>query len=80
MGQPRRNEKRYYRGPGCLIPPVSGMGCAGSSCGGERVRLRDRRVQVHTNALLTGRHVVYVPVDGDQDLLHLRRWTIEEVR
>jgi hypothetical protein len=52
-------------------------------------------LQVHTRALLDGRHVVYVPVDGDQErqrvvdilrargghhLLHFRRWTIEELR
>jgi hypothetical protein len=50
---------------------------------------------VHTDALAKGRHVMYVPVKGDQErqrvleilrargghhLLHFRRWTIEEVR
>jgi hypothetical protein len=49
----------------------------------------------HTDALLTGRHVIYVPVKNDQErqrvidvlrargghhLLHFRRWTIEELR
>lgn len=50
---------------------------------------------VHTDALVNGRHVMYVPVNGDHErqrvldvlrargghhLLHVRRWTIEEVR
>jgi hypothetical protein len=50
---------------------------------------------VHTDALVNGRHVIYVPVNGDQErqrvldvlrgrgghhLLHFRRWTIEEIR
>jgi hypothetical protein len=50
---------------------------------------------IHTAALLDGRHVVYVPMRGDQErqrtidilhargghhLLHFHRWTIEEVR
>ena len=48
-----------------------------------------------TDALVNGRHVMYVPVNGDHErqrvldvprargghhLLHFRRWTIEEVR
>jgi hypothetical protein len=52
-------------------------------------------LQVHSDALETGRHVIYVPVNGDQErqrvievlrargghhLLHFRRWTIEEIR
>jgi hypothetical protein len=50
---------------------------------------------VHTHALLTGRHVIYVPVKGEEErqrvidvlrargahhLLHFHKWTIEEVR
>ena len=50
---------------------------------------------VHTDALVNGRHVMYVPVNGDHErqrvldvlrprgghyLLHFRRRTIEEVR
>jgi hypothetical protein len=50
---------------------------------------------VHTDALVKGRHVMYVPGDGDPErqrvvdvprargghhLLHFRRWTIEELR
>jgi hypothetical protein len=50
---------------------------------------------VHTDALVNGRHVMYVPANGDHQrqgvldilrargghqLLHFRRWTIEEIR
>jgi hypothetical protein len=52
-------------------------------------------LQVTADALLTGRHVMSVPVKGDEErrrvidvlhargghhLLHFRRWTIEQVR
>jgi hypothetical protein len=51
-------------------------------------------LQAHTDALLTGQHVMYVPVKGEEerrrvldalrargghDLLHFRRWTIEKI-
>jgi hypothetical protein len=136
MGQPRRNEKRYYRYPLHRIvavlddPPNLGLaladlGSAGYDVSkvnvlsgpqgarlldptGVRHGLRGRLLRwrqgygyesdalgVHTDALVNGRHVVYVPVNGDQErrrvldvlrargghhLLHFRRWTIEEIR
>jgi hypothetical protein len=136
MGQPRRNEKRFYRyplhrivavvddapnlglaladlgtagydvskvnvlsgpqGPGCSIPSVSGMDCAAQFLRWRQgYAFENDALQVHTDALLTGRHVIYVPVNGDQErqrvievlrargghhLLHFRRWTIEEIR
>ncbi len=136
MGQPRRNEKRFYRYPLHRIVAIlddapslgfalADMGAAGIDVSkvnvlsgprgamlldpaGVRHGLRGRLLRwrqgygyetdalgTHTAALLDGQHVVYVPVNGDQerqrvvdilhargghDLLHFRRWTIEELR
>jgi len=136
MGQPRRNEKRFYRyplhrivailddapglgyaladmgaagidvskvnvlsgprGPCCSTIPASGMDCAAGSFAGARGMATRPMPSRSTPALcLDGRHVVYVPVDDDQErqrtidilrargghhLLHFRRWTIEEIR
>jgi hypothetical protein len=136
MGQPRRNEKRFYRYPLHRIVAVvddaptlglalADLGAAGYDVSrvnvlsrpqgarlldpsGVRHGLRGRFLRwrqgygyetdalgVHTDALVNGRHVMYVPVNGDGErqrvvdvlrargghhLLHFRRWTIEEVR
>jgi hypothetical protein len=135
MGQPRRNEKRFYRYPLHRIVAVvddapnlglalSDLGAAGYDVSkvnvlsgpqgarlldpiGVRHGLRGRFLRwrqgygyetdalgVHTDALVNGRHVIYVPVNGDRErqlvvdvlrargghhLLHFRRWTIEEL-
>ncbi len=135
MGQPRRNEKRFYRYPlhrivaiiddaPSLGSALADMGAAGIDVSkvnvlsgprgamlldptGVRHGLRGRLLRwrqgygyetdalgVHTDALVNGRHVIYVPVNGDQErqrvvdvlraggghhLLHFRRWTIEEI-
>ena len=136
MGQPRRNEKRFYRYPlnrvVAIIDDAPDLGLALADLGsagydvskvnvlsglrgamlldpsGVRHGLRGRflrwrqqhayeadALQVHTKALVNGRHVMYVPVNGDQErqrvldvlrargghhLLQFRRWTIEEIR
>jgi hypothetical protein len=136
MGQPRRNERRFYRYPlhriVAVIDGAPNLGLALADLGsagydvskvnvlsgpqgarlldptGVRHGLRGRLLRwrqgygyetdalgVHTDALVNGRHVVYVPVTGDQErrrvldvlrargghhLLHFRRWTIEEIR
>jgi hypothetical protein len=136
MGQPRRNEKRFYRYPlnrvVAVIDDAPDLGLALADLGsagydvskvnvlsgrrgamlldptGVRHGLRGQLLRwrqgygyetdslgIHAAALLDGRHVVYVPVKGDQErqrvldvlrargghhLLHFRRWTIEEFR
>ena len=136
MGQPRRNEKRFYRYPlhriVAVVDDAPNLGLALADLGtagydvskvnvlsgpqgamlldptGVRHGLRGQFLRwrqgygyetdalgVHTDALANGRHVMYVPVKGDQErqrvlevlrargghhLLHFRRWTIEEVR
>jgi hypothetical protein len=135
MGQPRRNEKRFYRYPlhriVAVIDDAPNLGLALADLGaagydvsrmnvlsgpqgarlldptGFRHGLRGRFLRWRqgtatrptpsgsTDALVNGRHVMYVPVNGDHErqrvldvprargghhLLHFRRWTIEEVR
>jgi hypothetical protein len=136
MGQPGRNEKRFYRYPLHRIVAVvddapnlglalADLGAAGRDVSkvnvlsgpqgarlldptGMRHGLRGRFLRwrqgygyesdalgVHTDALVNGRYVMYLPVNGDRErqrvvdvlrargghhLLYFRRWTIEELR